>query len=88
MDKGKCGAHHYGDIDQHKIDKMLEALRSNGAVITGSNPWDVDTKKHGIKLKGSWEEASSSLTLIVTEKDFFVPCSKIWENIDPLIHQL
>ena len=88
MADGKCGAHHYANIDQSKIDKMLAALREEGATITGNNPWDVDTHNHGIKLQGTWNQGTSTLTIIVTAKGFLVPCYKIWDNIDPLINNL
>ncbi|MCP4217424.1 MAG: hypothetical protein GY765_22465 [bacterium] len=88
MSDGKCGAHHYGNIDQEKVDVIIEQLKQHGAKLTGNNPWDVDTGKYGIKLQGTWDKATSTLTIIVTDKDWFVPCSKIWDYIDPLIHHI
>ena len=88
MSDGKCGAHKYNGIDQKRMDGILLALKKGGATVKGNNPWDVDTHKYGIKLRGSWDKASSTLTIIVTAKDFFVPCSKIWDFIDPLIDHL
>jgi hypothetical protein len=88
MSQGKCGAHHYGNIDQAKKDAIIHALKASGATVTGNNPWNVDTHKYGIKLQGTWDQASSTLTVIVTAKDFFVPCSKIWDTIDSLIHHI
>ncbi len=85
---GKCGKHCYPQIDKVKIDKILEALKENGCTVTGSNPWNVDTHKHGIKLQGTWDEKTSTLCIIVTDKDWYVPCSKIWDYIDPLIHNV
>ena len=88
MSKGKCGEHHYANINKEKIDAILKALKKSGAHITGNNPWDVDTKSHGVKLRGTWNEEKSTLAIIVTDKDFYVPCSKIWDTIDPLIHHI
>lgn len=88
MSNGKCGVHHYANISQAKIDKILDALKDNGADISGNNPWNVDTNKFGIKLQGTWDSSSQSLSIIVTGKDFFVPCSKIWDTIDPLINHI
>lgn len=88
MGEGKCGAHHYGNIDQTKVDGIIGQLKKQGATVTGNNPWDVDTHNHGVKLRGSWDKATSTLTIIVTAKNWYVPCSKIWETIDPLIHHI
>ena len=88
MDEGKCGAHHYENIDQAKIDASIEQLKKHGATVNGDNPWDLDTHNHGVKLRGSWDKATLTLTIIVTDKNWYVPCSKIWETIDSLIHQI
>lgn len=88
MSTGKCGVQRYGNITQAKIDKILEALEDNGSTITGDNPWTVNTNKFGVKLKGTWDEASQTLTIIVTAKDFFVPCSQIWDTVDPLVNHI
>lgn len=88
MSNGKCGVHHYANISQAKIDQILDALRKNGSTVTGNNPWNVDTHKFGIKLQGTWDSGSQTLSIIVTDKDFFVPCSKIWDTIDPLINHI
>ncbi|MCX6156242.1 MAG: hypothetical protein NT007_18990 [Candidatus Kapabacteria bacterium] len=83
-----CGEHHYGNISQTKIDKILNELRKNGATISGNNPWDVDVHNNGVILRGTWNQATSTLSIIVTEKNFYVPCSKIWETIDPIINHI
>ena len=88
MNKGKCGAHHYGNIDRVKIEAIIEQLKKHGSTVTGDNPWDLDTHNNGVKLRGSWDKASSTLTIIVTHKNWYVPCSKIWDTIDPLIHHI
>ena len=81
-------AHSYQNIDKPKIDKIIEALKANGSDVSGDNPWDVDTHNHGIKLKGTWSEAANTLTVGVTDKAFYVPCSKIWENLDGMINHI
>jgi hypothetical protein len=52
----------YGGITQSKIDTMLEGIGkkwSHGVrAIAGV---DVDTHQYGIKLKGEWNVAGSSL---------------------------
>ena len=88
MSDGKCGVHHYANITQAKVNSMLEELKKHGYKVTGNNPWDIDTKSHGVKLRGTWDKAHSSLAVIVTAKGLLVPCSMIWDKIDPLIHNL
>lgn len=84
-----CGApHHYPNINDRKIKQIIEVLTKNGAVISGENPWKVDTNNFGVKLVGTWEVDSSSLTVEVTDKSFFVPCDKIWENLDTMIYKI
>lgn len=85
MSDGKCGTHTYPNITEAKMMSILDALRKNGAIVTGNNPWDVDTHKYGIKLRGTWDNSTAVLSVIVTDKDFYVPCGKIWSTIDELI---
>jgi len=84
----KCGEHHFGNITKTKVDQILDQLKKNGATIIGNNPWDVDVHNHGVKLQGNWNESNSTLSINVKEKDFYVPCSKIWDTIDSLIHHI
>jgi hypothetical protein len=86
--KSRCGEHNYENITRPKVDLILKKLEENGATIHGSNPWEVDVNKHNIKMQGTWDETTSSLSIVVTEKNFIVPCSKIWKEIDPLISHL
>lgn len=81
-------AHQYGNIDQTKVNEILAALKKAGATITGNNPWNVDLHKAGIKLQGSWNSGTDTMTIAVTAKDFYVPCSKIWSTIDELMHHI
>lgn len=82
-DPGKCGARQYPNIDQRKLDIMMQQLRDQGCDIRGNNPWDVDTHSHHVRLRGAWDEAQGILTIIVTDKGELVPCSAIWDKIHP-----
>jgi hypothetical protein len=82
------GTKTYGNIDKARVDTILDALTSSGSVITGRNPWFVDTKNHGVLLKGEWDEAASSLAITVTDADWYVPRSAVWENIDSLMSRV
>ena len=88
MSNGKCGLQRYANISEAKINKILDALRDNGSTVTGSNPWTVNTNKFGVRLQGTWDSSSQTLSIIVTGKDFFVPCSQIWDTIDPLVNHI
>ena len=84
-----CGAPHlYTNINEQKIKLIMDTLQKSGADITGKNPWNVDTNNHGIRLLGNWNALSSTLSVEVTHKSFFVPCSKIWEFLDPMIQKI
>ncbi|WP_459202461.1 hypothetical protein [Methanococcus sp. CF] len=88
MGEGKCGKHEYSNINQQKVDLMIEELKEHGISVTGNNPWVIDPKKFSIKLQATWDKESSKLYVIVTDKSFLVPCSKIWDTIDPLINNI
>ncbi len=81
-------AHHYGNIDQAKVNEILAELKKGGATVTGNNPWNVDTNKYGIKLQGSWDSSTNTMTIAVTDKSWYVPCSKIWNEIDSLMSHI
>ena len=82
------GTHLYENIDRVKVDAILEVLTSHGSIVTGDNPWDVDTKKHGVKLQGAWDEPASTMAITVKDADWYVPSSKVWDNIDSLMRQV
>ena len=84
-DAGQCGIHKYPGYSKSKIDAVLAALRANGATVSGDNPWSVDTRKHGVKLSGAWDAASSELRVTVADKNFYVSCDKVWETLDQLL---
>jgi len=67
---------------------MLRALQNNGAVISGDNPWEIDTRQSGVKLRGQLNEAESNLEVTVVGRDWYVPCSMVWQKIDGLMHHI
>ena len=80
--------HIYDNIDKAKVDAILRALTEHGSRVTGDNPWTVDTQKHGVMLKGEWDEAALSLTITVTDTPWYVPRKAVWENIDSLMRRV
>ncbi|MDQ1317619.1 MAG: hypothetical protein QG588_1272 [Candidatus Poribacteria bacterium] len=80
-----CGTHVYHNYDQVRVNKVIEEMKKLGFTVTGNNPWNVDVHQYSIMLQGQWDPASGDLSVIVTSKSWLVPCSKIWEKIDPIL---
>jgi hypothetical protein len=81
-----CGTRIYRDISKTRIDKLLTETISQGGVITGSNPWYIETRLHGIILQGTWYEAEMTLSIRVAAANWYVPCEMVWNNIDTMLH--
>lgn len=89
---GQCGVRSYAHVTTRVRDTLLARLHDEGMTITGSNPWDVDTHNHDVKLRALWDPSTLELRLVVTsgQGGFFglVTCSSIWERIDPVIKEV
>jgi hypothetical protein len=83
-----CGTRNYDNINRAKVESILNELIAHGSMITGNNPWDIDTQKHGVMLRGAWNEATLTLSITVTDADWYVPRKAIWENIDSLMRHI
>ena len=81
------GTHTYASMTRARVDAILNDLIAHGSIVTGNNPWVVDTKKHGVLLKGEWSEETSTLAVTVTDADWYVTRKAVWENIDGLMRQ-
>jgi hypothetical protein len=84
----KHGTRSYENINRTKVEAIIDALTTHGSVVTGSNPWSIDTRKHGVRLQGDWNEETSTLDITVTDADWYVPSKTLWENIDSLMSQV
>jgi hypothetical protein len=82
---GNCGTRVFENITKSRIEAILKGLIDHGSVVTGINPWDVDTRNHGVRLRGDWVEEASKLTITIIDADWYVPGKIIWENIESLI---
>jgi hypothetical protein len=82
------GVHRYRNITMQKVDVMLRALQNNGAAISGDNPWEVDTHQSGVKLRGQLNEAASNIEITVVDRNWYVSCSMVWQQIDELMHRI
>jgi hypothetical protein len=80
-----CGTRTYENIDRSRVDTILKGLVEHGSLVSGTNPWEVDTRNHGVHLQGVWNEDASILSITITDADWYVPQSTIWENIESLM---
>lgn len=79
---GQCGVRSYAGVTLQIRDTILEKLHAEGMVVTGNDPWDIDTQLAGVKLRAVWDPATQLLKLIVMTSSFLAPCTVIWERID------
>jgi UDP-glucose 6-dehydrogenase len=84
----KHGTHSYDNISRAKVEAIINALTAHGSIVTGYNPWSIDTRKHGVRLQGDWNEETSTLDITVTHADWYVPGKTLWENIDSLMSRV
>ena len=75
----------YAGIDHTKIGLMIRELSEGGAIITGNNPWHINTRHHGVVLTAEWNETASTLIVSITHSGWFVPHNRIWSILDELI---
>jgi hypothetical protein len=83
-----CGTRNYNNIGRAKIELMLNELITRGCIITGHNPWDVATHKHGIIIRAEWSEEVSTLTVSITGRNWYIAHETIWSNVDSLMFHM
>lgn len=93
---GQCGVRTYKRVTEQVKDKLLAKLSAEGMSVTGNNPWSIDTRKYGVRLRAVWDFRVSELKLIVTTgkgtevipyvKD--VTCQDIWDKIEPKLREV
>jgi hypothetical protein len=79
------GTRTFENIDKSRVDSILKVMADHGSLVTGTNPWDVDTRTHGVRLLGVWNEEASKLSITVTDAAWYAPPEKIWEHIESLM---
>jgi hypothetical protein len=79
------GTREYTNIGKTRIDMMIAEAISQGAIITGSNPWDIDTRLHGAVLRVRWDKHKMTLAISVVNINWYVPRETVWETIDTLL---
>jgi hypothetical protein len=82
------GTRSYDGINRSQVDEIFNALISRGSKVSGNNPWEIDTDKHGVRLRGIWNEATLVLSITVLDAAWYVPREAVWEKIDSLMRRL
>lgn len=85
---GDCGARTFTGVSPAVLDRIFGRLHDKGAEISGNNPWSVVTHDHGVELRGTWDQASNSLILTVTDSDFLAPCGSIWDALESMLAEV
>ena len=86
---GQCGVKPYPRVTERAKNALLAKLKAEGMVVTGDNPWNIDTHQYDVKLRAVWDPKEQVLKLIVTagKGGYFgmVTCKEIWKKIDPIL---
>jgi hypothetical protein len=86
---GQCGVRTYYDITERAKNAVLVKLRAEGMVATGDNPWNIDTRQYGVKLRAVWDPGKREVkVIVVTGKGGYaglVTCEEIWKKISPIM---
>lgn len=94
---GQCEARTYQRVTSKVKDALIARLHAAGMIVTGNNPWNIDTHEHGVKLRAVWDPTKQALKLIVTtgaggifkgELPSSLVCPEVWKKIDPIMTEL
>jgi hypothetical protein len=89
---GQCGIHAYAHVSARVTDLLLTRLHEEGMIVTGDNPWNIETHQYDVKLRAIWDPKGQTLKLIVTAGKGgyagLVTCDEIWGKIDPIVKGL
>ncbi len=75
----------YANISRERIASVVDVLSRNGLRISGDNPWEIDTLRHGVRLTAEWSEVTAVLAVTITNMNWYVSSDDVWKTIDPLI---
>lgn len=89
---GQCGVRIYANVTPGVQAKLRGRLEQAGMSVVGENPWDIDTRMLGVKLRAVWDPVTQVLTVIVTSGQGglfgLVSCDAIWGKIAPIMKEL
>jgi hypothetical protein len=78
----------YTNMSRERIASVMAALRRSGVRISGENPWEIDTLRHGVHLAAAWSEVTEVLALTITDRNWYVSSDDVWNTIDPLLEEV
>lgn len=86
---GQCGVRSYAGVTGQAKDALLARLHAAGMVVTGDDPYDIDTQMLGVKLRAAWDPRAQQLKLIVTAAPQSPGvCGVIWGRVDPILKEI
>jgi hypothetical protein len=86
---GQCGVRAFSGVTSQVKDALLARLHAAGMIVTGNDPWDIDTQTLGVKLRAAWDPRAQQLKLIVTAAPQSAGvCALIWNRIDPIMKEV
>ena len=89
---GQCGIRAYAHVTAQVKDLLLTRLHGEGMIVTGDNPWNIETHQYDVRLRAIWDPKGQTLKLIVTAGRGgyagLVTCDEIWGKIDPIVKGL
>ena len=89
---GQCDVKPYPRVTERVKNALLAKLRTEGMVVTGDNPWNIDTRQYNVKLRAVWDPSARVVKLIVTSGKGglagLVTCKEIWKKIDPIMKEV
>lgn len=77
--------HCYPNMNRERIISVMNDLRQGGLRMSGNNPWEIDTLRHGVRLTAEWREATSLLAITITNSNWYVSPDDVWKAVDPLM---
>ncbi len=83
-----CGIHAFGNMTKEKMDQLVFQLRRQGATILAEKPLIVTGFNHGVVLEGEWDEVRNILSISIRDKNWYVPCFKVWDEVDPVMRRV
>ena len=88
---GLCDVRSYPRVSSQTKDALLARLHAEGMTVTGDDPWDVDTRMYGVKLRAAWDSRSEELRVVVTAEGPVAQaagCGAVWGKIDPILKEV
>ena len=79
-----CDPITFHDVDQTVYDRLGDALRAQGAVVTDDS---FSLKYAGTTVSASFDWVGTDLTITVTKKPALIPCSVAHKEIRKIVER-